>query len=93
MNESKNKNLLSAELVEFYDEIVEFNDYCSFLCDAMSSLFGEYKDSEPDIHTILGAKRHCSWLKSRAEELKNELNLICERPYTDPNITKFKPTP
>lgn len=28
-----------AEFVSFYDDFVEFNDYCSFLCDAMASLY------------------------------------------------------
>lgn len=79
------------DLRTFYDDFEEFNDYCSFLCDAVSSLLSEYKDNEPDLHTILGAKRHCSWLKVRAEELKHELGGIYEKSYTNPNITTLRP--
>lgn len=87
----KKEEDLNMNLAAFYDDFEEFNDYCSFLCDAISSLFCEYQDCEPDPHTILGAKRHCSWLKCRAEELKKELHDIYERSYTDPKVTKLKP--
>ena len=79
-------------LVEFCDSFDEFNDYGSFLCDAMSSLFCEYQDCEPNIHTILGAKRHCRWLKGRASVLKEELKEIDGCLSIDPNITKLKST-
>jgi len=59
---------LPRDLIQLYDDLAEFNDYCAFLCDAMPNLFTEDFDLDP--HTIQGARRHCSDLKVRAEALK-----------------------
>ena len=80
-----------SDLSIFYDDLEEFNDYCSFLCDAMSALFCEYQDSEPDLHTILGARRQLSWVKCRAEQLKNELQGICQGAAGEDKVTPLKP--
>ncbi|MFT7561043.1 MAG: hypothetical protein ACI93R_002968 [Flavobacteriales bacterium] len=75
MNGSKSNVVLQkAELIELYDDFVEFNDYCSFLCDAIPSLFSEVTDGEPGTHTVMGLRRQCSDLKERAETLGCALN-------------------
>jgi hypothetical protein len=56
MNGSKpNIVLQKAELIEVYDDFVEFNDYCSFLCGAIPSLCSEVTDGEPSTHLQLWA--------------------------------------
>lgn len=69
--------------MELYNDFVEFNDYCAFLCDSIPYLYNESRASEPDEQTIMGAKRHCSWVKSKAEELKSELDNIRQQLNTD----------
>ncbi len=84
---TKEERLTTVDLTAFYDDFEAFNDYCSFLCDAMSSLFSEYKDSEPDTHTIMGAKRHLHALKCQAEALKIELSRLHKATGADPTIS------
>ncbi len=64
----------SQALSKLHDELAEFNDYCSFLCDAMPCLFSE--EAEVDQHTILGARRHCHALKMKAEHLKERVQKL-----------------
>lgn len=59
---------LKEGLMAFCDDFVEFNDYCSFLCDAVSCLFNEAIQAEPDQYTVFGVKRHCSDLKAKSEK-------------------------
>ncbi len=92
MGAASSKNTpLPNEIVDFYDKLEEFNDYCSFFCDAMSSLYTETTDCEPDIHTIMGARRHCHWIKSTAEELKIEMDKIQELYCTNEKVTQLRP--
>lgn len=65
-----------AEFLNLQNDFERFNEYCAFLCDAMSSLCYEYKDNEPDVDTLMGARLHLSKLKYQAEELKNTLERI-----------------
>lgn len=76
------KEPLEVDLLTLYDDFVEFNDYCSFLCDAIPALFIEYAESEHDSHTVQGLKRHCGDLKERAERLESVLNTLYQRSYT-----------
>jgi len=80
-----------VDLLSVYDDYVEFNDYCSFLCDAIPALFVEYAESEHASHTVQGLKRHCSDLKEKAEKLESVLNTLYQQSYTGGQITKFKP--
>lgn len=80
-----------VEFIEFYDDFLEFSDYCSFLCDAVSCLFADAVEGEPDAHTVLGLKRQCGDLKERAEKLESVLNNLYQQPYTDGQITTLKP--
>ena len=65
------------DLLNFNNSFTEFNEHCSFLCDAISALLYEYKDNEPDEDTLMGASRQLSRLKYKAEALKNELDNMC----------------
>jgi len=92
MNEEKSDRVtLKAELVELYDDVVEFNDYCSFLCDAASCLFTDAMEGEPDTHTVMGLKRHCNDLKERAEKLESMINNLYKQSHTSGQITTLKP--
>jgi hypothetical protein len=77
MNPAKIPPTLCQDLVQLYDNFAEFTDYCSFLCDTVPGLFSEEFDL--DDHTIQGVRRHFSWLKLRAEELKLDLDEIQQR--------------
>lgn len=70
---SKEPTSKTVDFTTFYDDLVEFNDYCAFFCDAVSSLFSEAMQSEPDMRTVVGLQRHCSDLKARARKLENKL--------------------
>jgi hypothetical protein len=79
-----------VDLLTIYDDFVEFNDYCSFLCDAIPALFVEYAESEHDSHTVQGLKRHCSDLKEKSEKLESILNALYQQSYTDGQIAELK---
>ena len=71
---------LKTDLLHFYDEFVEFHDYCSFMCEAFSSLATE--EDNLDTSTAMGASRFCHWIKRRMQELKEDLKKIHEKAYT-----------
>ncbi len=85
------KQINHTDLVILLDDFVEFNDYCAFLCDALSALFSEYAENEIDSHTIQGVKRHCYDLKERSEKLESAFNMLYQQSYTNPQITNLKP--
>ena len=85
------KEQSKVDLLTVYDDFVEFNDYCSFLCDAIPALFVEYAESEHDSHTVQGLKRYCSDLKERSEKLESRLNTLYQQSYTSSQITNLKP--
>lgn len=64
------------ELIGLYDELVEFNDYCAFLCDAFSSLLHCAHESEPEARTIMGLKRYCEDLKDRSKVLEERFDSV-----------------
>jgi hypothetical protein len=77
MTPSKTTPNLNRDLIQLYDDLCEFNDYCSFLCDAVPGLLGE--DCDVEAHTIFGARRHFSALKLKAEALKLDAGEIQRR--------------
>ncbi|MFT7559727.1 MAG: hypothetical protein ACI93R_001642 [Flavobacteriales bacterium] len=85
------KEQSKVDLLTVYDDFVEFNDYCSFLCDAIPALFVEYAESERDSPTMQGLKRHCGDLKEKTEKLGSVLNALYQQTYTDTQITELKP--
>ncbi len=70
------KEALSSQLLAFYDDFSEFNDYLAFLCDAFASVSSI--DGGPDDNSLHGMKRSAQWMKERMEQLKNELQVIQE---------------
>lgn len=81
MDESKIKKITSRkrqkqDLLAAYDDFIEFHDYCSFLCDAVSALFSESMEGEPDRRTMMGLRRQCGDLKERAERLEEVLEKL-----------------
>lgn len=78
-------------ILTVYDDFVEFVDHCSFLCDAVSSLFSEITDLDADDHTVMGLKRSCNSLKERAEKIELALNSLYKSSYTAAQITTIKP--
>ena len=68
------KDSTTTNLINLYDEFTEFNDYCSFLCDAFACIISQEEVIDED--TIKGLSRCSSWMKQRVKEIKAELNEI-----------------
>ena len=87
MNRPKTQETsLATDLLHFYDEFVEFHDYCAFLCDAFACLATE--EDYLDASTAMGVSRFSHWVKRRTHMLKQELKQIQERAYTEQNSAK-----
>ncbi len=76
MSNDQKKGEVQDDLLDLYDEFVGFNNYCAFLCDAMSSLLSDAVESEPDIRTVMGLKQHCGDLKAKAKRLEGMLGAL-----------------
>lgn len=74
---SASDNSLSEDLVVFYDEFVEFQAYCAFLCDALGSM--ALAQIDLDDATRRGVSAFAGDLKYRVEVLKIELKRIQEK--------------
>jgi hypothetical protein len=71
---------LSRDILHLYDEFVEFNDYCAFLCDAFASVISDEEHMEfLDQASVQGFGRCSHWMKFRMNELKGRLKLIHEK--------------
>lgn len=81
---------LSYELTDLYDDFVEFNDYCAFLCDSIPLLFREAQEREPEDHTLAGLRRHCNWMKKRADELELALEKVQQKSLDPVNLRPVK---
>ncbi len=71
------ESLLSQDLLQLYDEITEFNDYCSFLCDAFSCLVAE--EGGMEVSTVQGFSRQSDGMKRQMETLKEKLKKIHQK--------------
>lgn len=58
----------------FYDDFVEFEESCAFLCDAVASMAGD--EERFDASTAMGIKQFCASVKDRAQELRLELKKL-----------------
>jgi hypothetical protein len=68
---------LAVELVNFYDEFVDFHSNCFFLLDAVTSMLLNNKDFDRVTVEGLGS---LSWqMKSKANQLKEEFQRIHEK--------------
>lgn len=65
-------------LLIFYDDFVEFQESCAFLCDAIASMVGEEDRFDPC--TASGIKEFCHSVKDRSQQLRRELKKIQEGP-------------
>lgn len=74
------KTPLRTDILHFYDEFVEFQDYCSFMCEAFASLAAE--EHYMDTSSAMGASRFCYWIKRRMQELKGDLKKIHEKAHS-----------
>ena len=70
---------ISYEITELYDDFVEFNDYCAFLCDTIPLLFKASLEDQRHDHTLAGIHRYCVWLKQRAAKMEQALEQIQEK--------------
>lgn len=68
---------LKTDLLHFYDDIAELNDYCAFMCDALTRM--PLKEGQLDEASIMGASRLCGWMKHRMRALKADLKRIHEK--------------
>ena len=68
---------LEKDLLVFYDEFVEFEGYCAFLCDAFACM----ASAKFELHeaTQRGVEAFTSKLKQRVGELKSGLKIIQEK--------------
>ena len=74
---TKNRNsLLSQALLSYYDEFVDFNEDCAFLCDAFACLVDNHEILNQ--YSIRGLARNAHWLKQRTKEFKERLKKIRE---------------
>lgn len=85
MPNKSSKLPLKTDLLHFYEEFVEFQDYCSFMCEAFASLAAE--ENYLDTSTAMGASRFCHWIKRRMHELKGDLKRIHEKAHTQNQIS------
>jgi len=72
---------VAENLVMFYDEFLEFQGYCSLLCDAMSCM--AMTEMGLDDATKRGVYTFSGYLKERVEELKTTLKIIQEKSSND----------
>ena len=82
MSEIKQKSVTEAsslrqDILRLYDEFTEFNDRCSFLCDAFAGIVANHEYI--DENTIHGFSRYSDWLKHQISEFKSKLKHIHER--------------
>lgn len=79
------ESLISHDILHLYDEVVEFNDYCAFLCDAVACLIVE--DDYIDNTTAHGLGRFSHDIKRGMDALKSKLKQIYEKEYTQRHIS------
>lgn len=70
----------AAELLEFYEEFLNFQADCSFLCEAIISMANE--EELLGLETTLGITRFSHTIKDRTQELKQTLHKLYQQAYT-----------
>lgn len=75
MNTSNTSN--PSALLNFTDDLKTFSDDLAFICDALGCLLEEF--STLDKNSQSGARQHLEQLKSKADFLAIEINIIQER--------------
>jgi len=67
---------ISKDILQLYDELTEFYDRCSFLCDAFASIVANHE--YVDENTINGFSCYSNWLKQQVGDIKAKLKHIHE---------------
>lgn len=67
---------VQLRLLTLYDDLAEFQDQCSFLCDAFASIVTQ--EEIIDRETVRGASIYAQWIKERVKQMKEELKPIYE---------------
>ena len=70
-NEAK---ILQRQLLTLYDELTEFSDQCSFLCDAFTCIPAQ--EGAIDAETINGISYYAHWMKGRIRKMKADLAAV-----------------
>jgi len=68
---------LKGDLINLYDDLTQFSDQCSFLCDAFAAIPAQ--DEIIDSATIGGISFYSQWIKIRILEIKLDLKNINEQ--------------
>ena len=66
--------ILRLQLLTLYDELTEFSDQCSFLCDAFACIPAQ--EEVIDDETIRGISYYAHWMKRRIRKMKAELRAV-----------------
>ena len=67
---------VQPRLLALYDDMAEFQDQCSFLCDAFASITAQNEVIGQE--TIRGVSIYSEWIKEQVGQLKAELRLCYE---------------
>lgn len=86
-----NYTALTKELVRLYDEFAEFQDHCSFLCDAFACIVANHEYA--DESTINGFSHYSHWLKQQVIYFRARLKQIQERSRSAAGLPDFPPPP
>lgn len=70
----------TGQLLKFYEEFINFQGDCSFLCEAITSMATE--EEFLGTETALGINRHAHSVKSKGLRLQQELKEIYQKTYT-----------
>lgn len=62
---------IQARLIALYDEMGEFHDQCSFLCDAFASIVRQQDVIDPE--TVRGVSIYSQSIKEQAGQIRSEL--------------------
>lgn len=72
---------LSEDLVQFYNDFSEFNEYHAFYCEAFAGVVSV--DELMDSSTVHGIYRCTRWIRLRMEEFKARLEVIERKSRTE----------
>jgi hypothetical protein len=71
-----NSQAVQARMLALYDDLVEFEYQCSFLCDAFASIVRQEEVIDPE--TIKGVSVYSGRIKEQLSRLKDELGRSCQ---------------
>lgn len=73
--------LLTSDLIAFNDHFVEFQGACAFLCDSIIAL--TTAQLELDKASVHGLHMYAGQVKQRAQVLKEQLQELRGKPYSE----------